>query len=365
MKRLLGLVMITVLPSLAAPPAALPAVGRVDLDRLVELLARAETTAWAERAGSLRERAAAAPQVTVPPAPRPEQAGPGGLGGQANGFEEKAAQLELALLQEALQEQNERRLQAELTIRSGRLAKALGEHRETTAEQQREWERSLAMSQRFERINLRIELLQAGLPALEMERLKLELNTLDAATQAIDRDRERERQRALTRFTRQQVEGLQRGLREQAGEAGRQGERYLARREADLADEQALNEEFRADRLKRLARLEVDLDLDVWREALPARANVAAERTEGQKRALREAAQSLDATAEDLSDAGRDALRASVLAMLKTIERRQGVKLSLDPASEGPDVTDQVAAWIVALRADLAALAPPRDVPWP
>lgn len=337
----------------------LPPVGYVDVDQLLAgdpAVARAALLH--DAATALRDFAARVPLVTPPPPPAETVSGDGGtLVGPAPEGERDAAELELALLREALAEQIARHRDHTIADSSRDQARQLGVYDEAQLLESLRWQQELGLAQRYERINLVLQL-NATANAAEAPRLRLELNVLDALTIAAAGARERDVAESRMEYARDQAQQLREELRRELAQEEREADRTVARRELELQDEATRREAYRLQTLQQLGQLEVDLELAGWRQVLSGRlADVRARRMALQD-AYRDAADELQAKAEAIrAEAGAKA-RPRMLAWLRHVARRNGTELVLQPQDGVPDVTAEVARQVAALRADPKALAP-------
>jgi len=358
MKRIVALACWFATATFAA--GELPPVGYVDLDALLAAdptIRRADLLQ--DAAVVLRDFAARAPLTTPPPPPA--ESLPGGVGllaGPAPEGERDAAELELALLREALAEQIARHRDHAIAEYSRDQARQLAAYDEARLLETWHWQQSLGLAQRYERINLALQLEQANLATGDAPRLQLELKVLDTLSRAAAGARERDATEARMEYARDQAQEIRDSLRHELAQEEREADRAVARRELELTDEAVRREVYRLDTLKQLGQLEVDLELAGWRQVLAGRlAAVRARRTTLQA-AYRDAADALLASAEQSRAAAAKSARPRLLAWLRHLSNRTGTTLVLQPQNGIPDVTAEIAARVAALQADPATLAP-------
>ena len=362
MKRIVALAFWVATATFAAQD--LPPVGYVDVDALLTSDPSVRSAdLLTETALALRTFAGELPRSNPPPPPSEEL--PGGVGRldtpQPEG-ERDAAELELALLREALAEQIARHREYAIAEQSREQAKELTTYDEARLDDAWDWQREIGLAQRYERINLVLQLNQATGGAGQAPRLSLELASLDALSRAAAGARQQDSANDRMDYARLQAQQLRAGLQSEAAQEEREADRTIARREIELQDEATRREAYRLETLKQLGQLEVDLELTGWREALESRLAAVRERHTTLQQAYRDAADELDAkAAQRRADAAQSA-RPRILAWLRHIARRAGVELTLVPAADVPNVTDAVRARIAELRADPAALAPRADL---
>jgi len=357
MKRIVALVWLLATATFAA--GELPPVGYVNLDALLAADPTVRRAALLEDAATvLRDFANRVPATTPPPPPSDDlPSGTAGLSGPAPEGERDAADLELALLREALAEQIARHRDHAIAEYARDQARQLAVYDEARMLETWHWQRELGLAQRYERINLTMQLAQAT-NAAAAPRLQLELNVLDSLSRAAAGARERDASAARMAYARDQAQEVRDSLGAELAQEEREADRAVARRELELQDEALRREAYRLETLQQLGQLEVDLELAGWRDALASRlGDVRARRTTLQE-AYREAADELQAKAERLRTTAAGHARPRLLAWLRHVANRTGTELVLQPQDGVPDITTEIAAKVSELRANPAELAP-------
>ncbi len=359
----LALLLVALAGSPGQPAAELPPRGSVDLGALVAaFVEQGPVGRLAAVARTLRALAEEVPEAETPPAPDPaslDRAVP-----QVAAADRGAATVELQLLADALGDHLLRDRQRERSMRAVEVVQALAEAAEARRQEQLAWERSVALQQRFERINLELQLAQPTLAPDVAERLRRELALLSAVTDGVDAARRRAAATAAIAERRRQAAELEATLAARAAVLRQEGEALVARRESDLAaDAQRLAAARAAGEQRRTPT--VDLELGEWRQVLEVRAGSAEGRGDAQRQAYLATAGQLEQAASAYRERSLATARGQVLAWLRVIERRAGVRLETRAIVDVPDLTGPVAELIAALAADPAALSPPQEVPEP
>lgn len=339
----------------------LPPEGYVSLDRLVQAdSAWQRVTRLQRQAEALRARAADLPSAVVPAAPQPPAQDTGErLDLRAEGYEVKAAQLELELLRAAQRDQIDHNRQRRTESRSADLFGGWRAYRLQQLESRHDWERNQALFQRLPQTNAMVRLRQPNVSVEEAAELELERRVTGVLNRMALAERRRETEHAATRYLRQRFAVLQEDLDHQARDELRAADRSLARREAELADESAQREQYRRERLATMVDLKVDLELGDWQQTLAQRGGAGAARRTSDADQFRAAAAALDQQAEAAAAALREVLPQRLRAWLQVLAAQEHVTLHLSAAEGLADVTEQVATMIAGYAEDPATLAAP------